>query len=99
MAPHRKFAILKWNNRDNVVSYNFHQYLIEGKFCDSTLSCEGKLIPVHRIMMASASKYFENIFEASAERQTVFLQDVAYDDLILIVKFAYTVSLTASPYD
>lgn len=95
MEPHRKVVMLKWNNRDNVVSYKFHQFLIEGKFCDSTLSCEGKLIPVHRIVMASASKYFENIFEASAERQTVVLPDVAFDDLILIVKFAYTVSLTA----
>lgn len=91
--------MLNWDNRDKVISYNFHQYFIEGKFCDSSISCEGKLIPVHRIMMASVSKYFKNIFEATAERQTIVLQDVAYEDLILIVKFAYTVSLTVSPFD
>lgn len=97
MESHSKFMMLKWNNREKVVSYNFHQYLIEEKFCDSHISCEGKLIPVHRIMMASVSKYLEQIFEATAERQTIVLQDVAYDDLILIVKFAYTVRSTASP--
>lgn len=86
----------KWNNISLMTQQKFYQNMQEGKFSDCTISCEGKFITAHQIILSAGSKYFDQMSTMSAKHQMIVLQDVAYDDLVAIVKFVYTVSLLAS---
>ena len=38
------------------------------KLCDAVLICEGQRFPVHRVVLAASSKYFECLFSYSEEQ-------------------------------
>lgn len=84
-----KSYVLKWNNFSKVLSYNFDDYLQKQKYCDVTLSVEGKFIKVHKMVLAASSKYFEQMFDLSNDRQVIILSDITYKDLCNIIAFAY----------
>merc|ERR1719318_2295718 len=39
------------------------------KLCDAVLICEGQRFPVHRVVLAASSKYFECLFSYSEEQK------------------------------
>lgn len=54
-----------------------------------TLSAEGKFLSVHKIILAASSKYFEEMFDVTTERQLIVLSGVKFEDLENIVEYMY----------
>lgn len=48
----------------NAMSANFRQLRIDNKMTDIIIAVENKQIPAHRLLLASGSKYFHNLFES-----------------------------------
>lgn len=66
-------------------------------YCDVTLKCGSKAIKAHKIVLASVSDYFKNIFKYSSVQCATEIEEYALDNNIFkenylecIVEFAYT---------
>lgn len=57
--------LVRWPLYSSAIMSNFRQMRINNKLIDAILSVENKQIPVHRIVLASCSKYFDRTFESS----------------------------------
>lgn len=93
--------LLKWNNFDKWLAYNFSHYYDSSKFCDVTLACEGRLILAHRIVLSASSKYIENMLELTSSEHPMIVLDVCFEDLALIVEYMYKgeTTITAEIFD
>ncbi|XP_061463463.1 kelch-like protein 12 [Rhineura floridana] len=69
------------------------------QLCDVTLGVEGRRFPCHRMLLASVSPYFRDIFINSSESQNgeIQLEDMAASTLHCLLEYLYTeeLSLTA----
>jgi len=70
----------------------------EGLFLDATLvSSDGVKFPVHKVIMACHSQYFQELFSFSSEvEQTFDLEVVTSEQLSALVEFVYTRELAIS---
>lgn len=99
MQPAKSYE-LKWNNCEQIFSYNFKQFLHEAKYTDCIIAAEGKFIKAHRLVLAAASAYFDKMFEIGKQEPMIVLSDVLYEDLLGIIEFVYTghVSIPSDNY-
>lgn len=67
----------------------FLRYLNDSKFCDATLACGGQSFKVHRLILSSASPYFEDIFYANDDKQLVLFIDTKPEILAKVLDFVY----------
>lgn len=88
MAKNQSF-LYSWKNFDEVMKFNFHKYLDEGKLSDVTLSVEGKFIKAHKIILSAASLYFEEMFSLYNDRPLIVLTELKYADVMSILEFIY----------
>ena len=60
-------------------------------FTDVTLlTCEGKQIKAHKVILSSSSEFFKNILTQNLhESPLIYLKDITYDNLQLIINFIY----------
>lgn len=79
---------IKWYNFHQVLGFNLNKFWKEKKYCDVTICVEGKLIPAHRVILASCSPYFEQMVDTS-EHLLIQLVGAKYDDVIAILELAY----------
>ena len=59
---------------DSLLPAHLSKFLKENKnqmtkICDAVLICEGQRFPVHRVVLAASSKYFECLFSYSEEQK------------------------------
>jgi BTB/POZ domain len=54
---------LKWNNYSASVSESFQILRNDYDLVDVTLSCEGKKIPAHKVLLSACSNYFKDVFK------------------------------------
>jgi BTB/POZ domain len=74
---------IKWNNSSDILSKNTLNFASNKQFTDCVLSSEGKFIYAHRVILASASRFFEVSYFNSISRsisyaqssQNLFLED------------------------
>ena len=62
--PHEHFC-LKWNNFQKNIVAALGNLKLDEDFVDVTLSCEGKTIKAHKVILSACSDYFRNIFRVS----------------------------------
>ena len=68
----------------------------QGKLCDVTLSVADELFPVHRVVLASCSLYFQAMFTGDMEESratTVTLHDISPLALRVLLDYCYTASI------
>ncbi|KAK9498688.1 hypothetical protein O3M35_003267 [Rhynocoris fuscipes] len=59
-------------------------------FCDVTISCEGKLIKLHKLILATCSTYFEQILVNNFDENVyIILVDVKFEYIKKLVEFMY----------
>ncbi|GJQ87947.1 hypothetical protein Trydic_g12877 [Trypoxylus dichotomus] len=59
-------------------------------FVDVTLSCEGKKIKAHRVILSACSAYFYDILKDNpCNHPTVVLRDIKYSNVNYLLKFMY----------
>ena len=68
-------------------------------FADVTLACEdGKQVEAHKVILASSSPFFKNLFKRSRHPQPlVYMRGVRSDDLLAIVDFLYCGEANVNP--
>ncbi|KAK9709154.1 BTB/POZ domain [Popillia japonica] len=76
MNADEKYA-LNWSSYADHFKHAFTQILESNDFVDVTLSCEGKKIKAHRVILSACSTYFYDIFKDNpCNHPTVVLRDV-----------------------
>ncbi|KAK7072200.1 hypothetical protein SK128_014052, partial [Halocaridina rubra] len=82
---------LSWNNHASTFCHMLSHIRLKDKYADATVACEGKFYPVHRIVLSTCSKYFEEMFEltSAGKHPIVLLQDVRKYELEAILSYMY----------
>ncbi len=56
---------LKWNNYQTNIVQALGNLKLDGDFVDVTLSCEGRHIKAHKVVLSACSDYFRDVFRVS----------------------------------
>ena len=82
---------LKWNDFVANITDSFAHLHKDKNFFDVTLACEdGSQVKSHRIILASGSLVFKNLFETNLmEKPVIFMRGVKSDHLSWIVELLY----------
>jgi len=81
---------LKWNNYQANIVCALGNLKLDEDFVDVTLSCEGRTIKAHKVILSACSSYFKNVFkENPCQHPVVILKDVRHVDLESLVKYMY----------
>ncbi|XP_022815788.1 broad-complex core protein isoforms 1/2/3/4/5 isoform X1 [Spodoptera litura] len=89
---------LRWHNHQNSLIGALGRMLSSGALTDVTLSASGTSVKAHRLVLASCSQYFAQLFkEVEAENNTlVVVLGCEATELRLLLTFMYTGEVTAS---
>lgn len=89
MSSGQQFS-LKWTNYTNHIVSAFDTLRSKEDFCDVTLSCEGRKIRAHKVLLSACSSYFKEIFKDNpCQHPVIVFKNVKYDDLLSIVVYMY----------
>ncbi|KAF5287106.1 hypothetical protein FQA39_LY16091 [Lamprigera yunnana] len=89
MSSNDQYA-LNWSNHTNHIKKAFDSLLSGNEFVDVTLSCEGKKVSAHKMLLSACSIYFHDLFRDNpCQHPIVILRDVKYQNLVNILKFIY----------
>ncbi|KAF5290931.1 hypothetical protein FQA39_LY14537 [Lamprigera yunnana] len=101
MSLNNQYA-LNWSDHSNHLKKAFDTLLSGNEFVDVTLSCEGKKITAHKMLLSACSAYFYDLFRDNpCQHPIVILRDVKFQNLVNVVKFMYVgeVNLPAEDLD
>ena len=62
--PNEHFC-LKWNNFQRNIVAALGNLKLDEDFVDVTISCEGKLIKAHKVILSACSDYFRDLFRVN----------------------------------
>ncbi|KAL6099679.1 klhl10 [Pungitius sinensis] len=75
----------------------FNDLRLQGSFCDATIKVKDVSFKVHRVILATYSPYFLNVFRCSSPQDKVFdTTGLSPDMMQLIIEFAYTGSVSVT---
>ncbi|XP_044012886.1 protein tramtrack, alpha isoform-like isoform X2 [Aphidius gifuensis] len=81
---------LRWNNHVSNVLQMFIEHYSSESFVDVTLSCEGRFIKAHKMILSACSPYFQELFlNHDAKHPMIIFYGMKYDDLQSIISFMY----------
>ncbi|KAF5287098.1 hypothetical protein FQA39_LY16083 [Lamprigera yunnana] len=81
---------LNWCNHTNHIKKAFGSLFSGSEFVDVTLSCGGKKITAHKMLLSACSVYFHDLFRDNpCQHPIVIFKDVKYQNLVNILKFIY----------
>ena len=78
--PHEHFC-LKWNNFQKNIVAALGNLKLDEDFVDVTLSCEGKTIKAHKVILSACSDYFRNVFRVSSSLHVSYSGEIAYQPI------------------
>ena len=61
----REHYCLKWNNYQTNIVSALSNLKLDGDFVDVSLSCEGRTIKAHKVILSACSDYFRDVFKVS----------------------------------
>ncbi|XP_075214438.1 uncharacterized protein LOC142320486 isoform X5 [Lycorma delicatula] len=89
MGSSQQFS-LRWNNYLRHITGAFDSLRTDEDLVDVTLSCEGKKIRAHKMLLSACSSYFRDLFkENPCQHPVIIFKDVKYQDLEALVDFMY----------
>ncbi|XP_026667567.1 protein bric-a-brac 2-like isoform X6 [Ceratina calcarata] len=89
MGSSQQFS-LRWNNYLKHITCAFDTLRSEEDLVDVTLSCEGKRIRAHKMLLSACSTYFRDLFkENPCQHPVIIFRNVKFDDLAALVDFMY----------
>jgi len=83
--------ILRWHYHETTLLRNLPQLLESEILTDITLSADNQIIKAHRIVLATCSSYFLQLFQnmGSLQHPVIILHNTSYDDLRCLISFIY----------
>lgn len=94
--------VVNWDNHMSHVKKAFDTLFTGKEFVDVTLSCEGKKVTAHKVVLSACSSYFHDLFRDNpCQHPIVILKDVKYEILRDILKFVYNgeVNINSDDFD
>ncbi|KAJ8680929.1 hypothetical protein QAD02_016716 [Eretmocerus hayati] len=89
MGTSQQFS-LRWNNYLKHITSAFDTLRSDEDLVDVTLSCEGKRIRAHKMLLSACSTYFRDLFkENPCQHPVIIFRNVKFDDLAALVDFIY----------
>ncbi|XP_011052448.1 PREDICTED: protein bric-a-brac 2-like isoform X4 [Acromyrmex echinatior] len=89
MGSSQQFS-LRWNNYLKHITCAFETLRSDEDLVDVTLSCEGKKIRAHKMLLSACSTYFRDLFkENPCQHPIIIFRNVKFDDLAALVDFMY----------
>ncbi|XP_011506164.1 PREDICTED: zinc finger and BTB domain-containing protein 49 isoform X3 [Ceratosolen solmsi marchali] len=89
MGSSQQFS-LRWNNYLKHITSAFDTLRSDEDLVDVTLSCEGKRIRAHKMLLSACSTYFRDLFkENPCQHPVIIFRNVKFDDLAALVDFIY----------
>lgn len=81
---------LKWNDYNSYFARYLQKMQRRDEFTDVTLSCEGKHIKGHKVILAAYSPYLHDVFKEHGQTNTIVVfKNVRFEDLASIIQFMY----------
>lgn len=70
--------------------FHFFCYVLQERYTDVTLACEGKFYPVHKLVLSTCSEYFESMFEHTpCKHPIIVLKDIKSDEVESLLSYMY----------
>ncbi|XP_049854382.1 broad-complex core protein isoforms 1/2/3/4/5-like isoform X10 [Schistocerca gregaria] len=89
MGSSQQFS-LRWNNYLNHITGAFDTLRNDDELVDVTLSCEGKRIKAHKMLLSVCSTYFRDLFkENPCQHPVIIFRNVKFEDLVALIDFMY----------
>ncbi|KAF2352368.1 BTB/POZ domain [Trinorchestia longiramus] len=89
-SPSNDLFMLEWNDHSKTFLQTLRSLQTAPHLTDAHLACRGKLLPVHKFVLATCSEYFREIFSSiNSGAVVVALQDVELDVLESLITFMY----------
>lgn len=85
------FCLENENHRNDIMNA-FDELLKNQEMTDVILSCQGKTIKAHRMVLSMKSNYFKTVFNSLTNPlhfPVIFIKDMEFDDLKAIIEFVY----------
>ncbi|KAK7081900.1 hypothetical protein SK128_026845 [Halocaridina rubra] len=83
---------LKWNNHQATFCHILHRLRTKPRYADATLACEGRLFMVHRLVLATCSDFFDEIFQqtpSDSTRAVIVLNEARAQDIECLLDYMY----------
>lgn len=81
---------LQWNNHTKLLKGTINLFRNDNELVDVTLSCEGKKLKAHKIILSACSAYFLDLFKDNpCQHPIVILRDIKYQVMVDILTFMY----------
>ncbi|XP_015912678.1 myoneurin [Parasteatoda tepidariorum] len=81
---------LKWDNHQTNLLDGFVDLLNKEYLCDVTLACDGISLKAHKLVLATASAFFRDLFlNNPCSHPIVILPELKYTDMKALVDFIY----------
>lgn len=65
-------------------------FILQERFTDVTITCEGKFYPVHKLVLSTCSDYFQKIFECTpCKHPVIVLKDIHCKDIEALLSYMY----------
>lgn len=89
-AANEDLYALQWNNHTKLLKGIFNTFRNDNELVDVTLSCEGKKLKAHKIVLSACSLYFLELFRDNpCQHPIIILRDIKYQALLDILSFMY----------
>ncbi|XP_071455649.1 transcription activator GAGA-like [Hetaerina americana] len=81
---------LRWNNFQSSILTNLENLKCDEDLVDVTLTCEGKSVKAHKLILSACSSYFKAVFkENPCAHPVVILKGVTFIDITSVISFMY----------
>lgn len=81
---------LQWNNHSKILKNTFDNFRNDNELVDVTLSCEGKKIKAHKVVLSACSEYFLDLFRDNpCQHPIIIMRDISYEAMENILNFMY----------
>src|SRR5277367_5960384 len=79
-----------WGEHPLNIPKAFSGFLDKQQYCDVTLSCDGKSLSAHKVILAAYSPYFHDIFlKNPCKHPVVIMRDFRYEHLEALLRYMY----------
>ncbi|XP_064092881.1 protein tramtrack, beta isoform-like isoform X2 [Macrobrachium nipponense] len=81
---------VEWNNHVPTFFHMLSVLRTMEKYTDATLTCDGRFYGVHKLVLASCSDYFMNIFEKTpCKHPVIVLKDIKANEMEALLNYMY----------
>src|SRR5277367_1447371 len=79
-----------WGQHPLNIPKAFSDFLDKQQYCDVTLSCDGKSLSAHKVILAACSPYFHDIFlKNPCKHPVVIMRDFRYEHVQALLRYMY----------